>query len=906
MGCRIAGLVLSALVAMASLAVAQETGSISGVVFDQGGAVVADAVVSVSGDVLPGGRTTTTSASGEYQLPLLLPGTYVVTVEKSGIGTSKRTVLVEVARDTQVDLVLGLNVQEDITVTAALPDVNLKSTEVSFNYGRELIESLPLPRTYAGLFQLAPGIAENNSFAPAGGASRQDNTYLVDGVNITNPGFGYLATEINEFDIVEFNVKRGAVTAEFGRASGFVTNAITRSGTNQLRGGLRFEAVPKGLISDSKDPTLQNNRSTYVTSGGVGGPLVRDRLFWYASAQFRRATEGERVNRVGPIPDRHIDVNEGFGKLTYAPSQQHFFNVSYRHRPQEDEFAGISANDAPEVATNTEGTNRVATAVWNWFIDSRTTLDVKYLHMDEGNETVAVTDLGARGAFDVDNLAAMGFFTDPQGFNRGGAQLRLNQQNYKRDEIKATLTRFLDVAGTSHQLKAGFGWDEGSEDLTRESNNWGGVTIIQSGTQVQARYYPSQPSQLSPGRTWSLFVQDDVTIGQRLTINAGVLLNRDEFIQELETSNTFLTFGFGDEIQPRVGANYNLRKDAGDKVYANYGRYYSMDQKSSARSLAPNRLFTHDAIFDRASGAVISDAPGANTTGKVLRDMDPTYMDELVVGYATPLIGSWSLDVFYQYRDTDKFIEDQPSVLPASTFFVDNLENGERKYKAFTVELNRRLRDRWSMNASYSWSRLEGNFDLDYAGGTTTGSAVFNTSSILQDGPGVFVEDRNRYGPLSQDRTHVFKLFASWMPTANLTVGGYLRSQSGAPFEARGQDWYGGYRRYLEPAGSERNDVWTNLDLLGAYRFPLGDRAGLRLEARVLNLFDTQTAITRDNRLYLDPRIRYATGSLPSGCGTACATDAMVQGTSMPNPAFRSPTLYAPSRRLLLAAQLDF
>ncbi len=204
----------------------------------------------------------------------------------------------------------------------------------------------------------------------------------------------------------------------------------------------------------------------------------------------------------------------------------------------------------------------------------------------------------------------MGQFTDPLGFVRGGNQLLLNRQNYKRDEIKATLTQFLDFKGTSHQLKAGIGFDEGSEDLTRVSNGWGAVTVVQANTQAQSRYYPNQPSQLSPGRTWSLFVQDDITIGQRLTINAGLLLNKDEFIQELASSNTFLSFGFGDEIQPRVGVNYNLSKDRGDKVYANYGRYYSMDQKSSSRSLAPNRLFTNLALFNRTTGAVISDAPG--------------------------------------------------------------------------------------------------------------------------------------------------------------------------------------------------------------------------------------------------------------------------------------------------------
>jgi hypothetical protein len=899
MRCRVVVLLL-ALVVVARPARAQETGSISGVVFDQGGVAVADAIVKVSGERLPGGRTTTTGVGGEYRFLLLLPGEYIVEVEKAGTGTSRRSVLVELAKDTQTDLVLGLNVQEDVTVTASVPDVDLRSTEVSFNYRKEVTDNLPLVRSYAGLFQLIPGVAENNSFAPSGGASRQDNTYLIDGVNITNPGFGYLATEVNAFDIVEFNVKRGAITAEFGRASGFVTNAVTRSGTNEFHGGVLFQANPKSLVSDSKDPNLSNTRDTYVTALAAGGPIVTDKLFWYASGRFERSTDTDRVNRLGPIPDREISVNEGFGKATWAPTQAHFFNVSYRHRPFDDQFASVGVFDSPDVATDTEGTNRVSTVVWNWFAGPKTTLDVKYLHMDEQNETVARKELAPRGTFDVNNLPAMGLFTDPQGFNRGAAQLLLNRQNYRRDEIKATLTQFLDFKNTSHQIKAGFGFDEGTEDLTRVSNGWGAVSYVQSNTQAQARYYPDQPSQLSPGRTWSLFVQDNITIGTRVTVNAGLLFNRDEFIQELASSNTFLTFGFGDEIQPRLGVNYNLRKEAGDKIYVNYGRYYSMDQKSSARSLAPNRLYTHDAFFNRTTGALISDAPGANTTGKVLRDMDPTFMDEFTVGYATP-IGGWSLDVFYIYRDTDNFIEDFPTVLPASTFNVGNIANAERKFKTFAVELNRRLQNGLSVNGSYAWSRLEGNFDLDYAAG-----AVFNTSSILQDGPGVFVEDRNRYGPLSQDRPHVFKLFMTYMPLANVTLGGYLRAQSGTPFEARGQDWYGGYRRYLEPAGTGRTDSWANFDFLAAYRFPLGQRAGLRLEGRVLNFFNTQTALTLDNRLFLDARIRYANGSLPPGCDNACATDAMVQGTTLPNAAYARPTSYAPARRLLLMARFDF
>ena len=114
---------------------------------------------------------------------------------------------------------------------------------------------------------------------------------------------------------------------------------------------------------------------------------------------------------------------------------------------------------------------------------------------------------------------------------------------------------------------------------------------------------------------------------------------------------------------------------------------------------------------------------------------------------------------------------------------------------------------------SYTWSRFEGNYDLDYSLGS-----VFNTSSFIQDGPGTNVEDPNRFGPLFEDRPHVFKVFTSYAATSRLTASGYLRVQSGTPWAARGRDWVGAVLNYLEPAGSHRNPTWANLDLMTAYR----------------------------------------------------------------------------------------
>ena len=360
----------------ATFASAQETGSISGYTFDATGTAVAGVTITVTGAQLPGARTVSTSDSGFFQVPILLPGSYTVKASKAGVGDSQRTVVVEVARDSQVDLALGVTLQESVAVTAATPRVDLRSTEVNFNFSKALIDQLPLQRTYAGLFQLIPGVAENNSFAPNGGGSRQDNTYLLDGVNITNPGFGYLSTEVNEFDIQEFSVKRGAITAEFGRASGFVTNAVTRSGSNSLSGGARLEVIPSAWIKDS-DKRIRSTTSRLVPSVALGGPIRHDQIFFYGSAQASMIDTTERSNNLGPVPDREQRTYDYFGKITAAPASQHFLSASYRSRPNTDEFAGVGANDSAAVATNTEGTNRVATATYSWFFSSTGYLDVK-------------------------------------------------------------------------------------------------------------------------------------------------------------------------------------------------------------------------------------------------------------------------------------------------------------------------------------------------------------------------------------------------------------------------------------------------------------------------------------------------------------------------------------------------
>ena len=906
-----------------------ETGSISGVVKDSQGGVLPGAAVRVSGPQLPAGRESVTTGSGAYVFQSLLPGIYRVEATMPGLGKTAREIRVSIDVDSQVDLVLSPTASEEVTVTAEAPAVDLKSTEVNFNYTSEQIRDLPLPRSYQGLFQLIPGVAENNSFAPAGGGSRQDNTYLIDGVNITNPGFGYLSTEVNELDIAEFNIKRGAITAEFGRAAGFVTNAVSKSGTNSVAGAARMEYRPKSFASKPDDPAFGAAQSEYLNPAlSLGGPFVKDKLFWYGSARYFKTRVPDRVNQARtPLPDRLEKGHELFGKVTATPSQKHLFSVSFRDRPYTVD-GDVSATQAPSVATTDDNGTRVATAAYTFFMTNRSNVEVKYLYSKEKADFEPVTSLGYLPPFDVSKLAAMGQYTDPNQANLsvGGFQYT-NTQHYRRHELRGTLSQYFDLGRTGHQLKVGAGYEFGEEELLRLTNGWGALTSLTVSGQpvIRARYYFQQPAQLGQGRTWSLFAQDAVTFARRLTLNLGVLADRDEFAQDLKGSGgcptpvntidktpggaavfkssgdrcTFIRFGFGDEIQPRLGANFNVREGKGDKLYANFGRYYNMDQKSSGRSLAPRRIYQREARFNAVTGALISDAPLASTTGKLIdKDLKPTYDDEWLGGYATPIGKDWSVDLFYLHRNTRNFIEDVPSKLPDSgpyaaanlpctTFAACAGDVAKRKYQAVTVEINRRMADKWSADLSYTWSRFEGNFDLDYSTG-----AVFNTSSFIQDGPGVNVQDPNRYGPLSQDRPHLVKLFVNYMPVSRLTLGGYLRVQSGAPWNARARDWEGCGCNYLEPAGAHRNPTWTNLDLLASYRIKLADRSSLGLEGRLFNVFDKQTVLTVQQQEFTD------LNTIPNPPYFAPYT--------RPNPLFDTPTSYATPRRFVVAAVVNF
>ena len=255
--------------------------------------------------------------------------------------------------------------------------------------------------------------------------------------------------------------------------------------------------------------------------------------------------------------------------------------------------------------------------------------------------------------------------------------------------------------------------------------------------------------------------------------------------------------------------------------------------------------------------------PQASETGKViLPSLKPTYSDEFIFGYSRPFLNVWSVELWGQYRTVHNVIEDYPTVnrlTSPSSFVYGNLDgdledvNGKivatgvtakREYTAASVEIKKQWSDNWSLTAMYTWSKLYGNWDLDYSPGTS----LFYASSYIEDAPGLYIEDPLRTGLMSGNRTHVFKLFGAWEFYKHLTFGGFLRLQTGRPWEARIRDYYGNYYAYVEKAGSQTLPTWTNFDLQLSYAIPLGGRFQGIVEARFMNVFDAQTIMSVDMR----------------------------------------------------------
>ena len=219
-----------------------QTGSIRGTVVDQQNLPVPGVTVTLQSPALQGVRNTVTAGDGSYSFLQLPPGRYELSYEITSFAPVKRT----------TDVLLGLSVEQNVTLAAAgrteevqvvaaspAPIVN---PTVGANYKHEEIQSLATPRTLAGIAQLAPGLTQNTPNADqiaVNGGFAFDNVFMLNGVDVNDNLFGSPQNLFIEDAIEETQVLTSGITAEYGRFTGGVVNAVTKSGGNTFSGSWR-------------------------------------------------------------------------------------------------------------------------------------------------------------------------------------------------------------------------------------------------------------------------------------------------------------------------------------------------------------------------------------------------------------------------------------------------------------------------------------------------------------------------------------------------------------------------------------------------------------------------------------------------------------------------------------------
>jgi hypothetical protein len=276
-------------------------GALAGDVVDQAGAPVPGATITLTSTTTAASREATTDAAGSYVLPGLPPGLYRIRIDLTGFRSSVREgVRVVTGETVRVDVQLQLGVAEAVTVTADAPLLRADTSSLGQAVDQRKIAELPLNgRSFITLAAVAPGVAlpPGSALPRINGGRPRTNEYLFDGISVLQPEPGQVAFFPNVDAIHEFRIESNSPPAEFGRFNGGVVNLTTKSGTNVVHGSMfefmRHESMNARNYFAPSGPKPDFHRHQF---GGVaGGPIRKDRTFFFGDYQGQRQTIGRTV-----------------------------------------------------------------------------------------------------------------------------------------------------------------------------------------------------------------------------------------------------------------------------------------------------------------------------------------------------------------------------------------------------------------------------------------------------------------------------------------------------------------------------------------------------------------------------------------------------------------------------------
>jgi hypothetical protein len=638
---RIVGLVACVILVDAMLVLAQGgLGTFTGRVLDQGDAVLPGATITATNTATNVARTTVTNAEGLYNLAALDPGVYTLQAELSGFATSTRTgVALAVNQTLTIDIPLGLaGVNENITVAGASPLIDVTQSLVSATVRTREVESLPLlTRNLNGLLMLLPGSkpvavhhawkSRHGSSVSFGGSGGRNVTPTVDGGDNRDNVVGGALINLTVEGIEEFQVASHQFSAADGRASGAAVTILTKSGTNALKGsGFFFERDRAMTAKDyfakrDRLPKLPFSRQQY--GGSVGGPIVRNRAFFFG------AVERIREETAFTIPDKQYNeyqllvpfgakieraVDQPYrdtlytGKVNIQLNQDHSLIARYAGQKnhatnnRKTQLVDLSSTTIDELA-NWDVVGQDSWTIGNRFLNQFT------VHASHAYNLFDHTGLSGGAYFknypNVTPIPVTSNLVFP--FGRIGGSGNLGASNQYLGQIKDSVTLQLG----SHAVRMGgdFVWLPRFEGTC--CANWGSLTFFDDPSVILSNSNGKYPQGFqTPGivRLWQqggpilantyglygarqvgAYAQDDWRVGRRLTLNLGVRYDVDHNFYGQDRAAQGLTgqvlraigspYGAfaktpSKDISPRVGFAYDTGGDGRRVLRGGYGLYF--------------------------------------------------------------------------------------------------------------------------------------------------------------------------------------------------------------------------------------------------------------------------------------------------------------------------------------------
>ena len=685
--CLAIGVCLAAFVPTQSLA-ANADGSLVG-------RSVAGAQVTVKNPQTGFSRTVTADAAGKYRFPFLPVGEYTVQASKDGASLgAAETVTVSLGNSSNANVGDGATLAA-VKVVGQRAMIDTTSTESATNITRGDVERLPVQRDAQSVALLAPGVnAGAFGGISFGGSSVAENTTYINGLNVTDfyrrVGFSSIPEEFFE----EYQIKTGGYSVEFGRTTGGVINAVTRSGTNDFKFGADLRWEPSFLQTSGEDKVNPDGSKVsyrYDESDRqnltlrAGGPILRDRLFFYALYEFRdykstSVTNDEGQQQRGSAGndfwgfnvDWNINDRNSLQLLAFSDK-----NDTDRKDYDFDPLTGRAATSDNTLFTKSGGTN------WALTYTGYLTDELSVKAMYGGNErTRAQNSLN-----DVECARVRD--RRPGGGDRGCTSSGLisagvDQRDAARLDFEWSLGDHLLRFGLDHEINTSDneqfypGPDRLLYEIFRTSP---GATLANGGV------VPAGVTAYVRGRQQEVFgtfetvqsayyLEDNWTVSPNFVFNAGVRV--ESFDNKNGEGDTYISIK--NQFAPRLGLSWDINGDQQSKLFANAGRYFlpvaNVINIKQAGAFLDERTFW---VFNGFTPAdhngqpyqqinfgpqigPVDNSQGDGTVGdlrgEVDADMEQVYQDEFILGFQGRLNSEWTWGVRGIYRDLHNAIDD--------------------------------------------------------------------------------------------------------------------------------------------------------------------------------------------------------------------------------------------------------